>query len=225
MSLSRIGTSVVLIGCLIWPLALLAGDDKRERLTKDQELARDLEKQDKRLQAVREYTARSSGLSKEVEPLLADAAKLQQQARKTLASGQTYVAERLKSASRNLGEAVEHLANARLNLKWDDDDGRSEPPDREDGSEKDSARELERAYFRTAQLNFFARQKGAAGVSEWATLSRRLYQEGRAVFDRKEYFKARQLAKASAELSSAVEKYLQSQLPEELTPPPKVSRP
>jgi hypothetical protein len=225
MSLSRIGTSVVLIGCLIWPLALLAGDDKRERLTKDQELARDLEKQDKRLQAVREYTARSSGLSKEVEPLLADAAKLQQQARKTLASGQTYVAERLKSASRNLGEAVEHLANARLNLKWDDDDGRSEPPDREDDSEKDSARELERAYFRTAQLNFFARQKGAAGVSEWATLSRRLYQEGRAVFDRKEYFKARQLAKASAELSSAVEKYLQSQLPEELTPPPKVSRP
>ena len=218
-------TSVVLIGCLIWPLALLAGDDKRERLTKDQELARDLEKQDKRLQAVREYTARSSGLSKEVEPLLADAAKLQQQARKTLASGQTYVAERLKSASRNLGEAVEHLANARLNLKWDDDDGRSEPPDREDDSEKDSARELERAYFRTAQLNFFARQKGAAGVSEWATLSRRLYQEGRAVFDRKEYFKARQLAKASAELSSAVEKYLQSQLPEELTPPPKVSRP
>ena len=225
MSLSRIGTSVVLIGCLIWPLALLAGYDKRERLTKDQELARDLEKQNKRLQAVREYTARSSGLSKEVEPLLADAAKLQQQARKTLASGQTYVAERLKSASRNLGEAVEHLANARLNLKWDDDDGRSEPPDREDDSEKDSARELERAYFRTAQLNFFARQKGAAGVSEWATLSRRLYQEGRAVFDRKEYFKARQLAKASAELSSAVEKYLQSQLPEELTPPPKVSRP
>ena len=225
MSLSRILTSVVLIGCLIWPLALLAGDDKRERLTKEQELARDLEKQDRRLQAIREYTARSSGLSKEVEPLLADAAKLQQQARKTLASGQTYVAERLKSASRNLGEAVEHLANARLNLKWDDDDGRSEPPDREDDSEKDSARELERAYFRTAQLNFFARQKGAAGVSEWATLSRRLYQEGRAVFDRKEYFKARQLAKASAELSAAVEKYLQSQLPEELTPPPKVSRP
>ena len=225
MSLSRIRTSVVLIGCLIWPLALLAGDDKRERLTKEQELARDLEKQDRRLQAIREYTARSSGLSKEVEPLLADAAKLQQQARKMLASGQTYVAERLKSASRNLGEAVEHLANARLNLKWDDDDGRSEPPDREDDSEKDSARELERAYFRTAQLNFFARQKGAAGVSEWATLSRRLYQEGRAVFDRKEYFKARQLAKASAELSAAVEKYLQSQLPEELTPPPKVSRP
>ncbi len=225
MSLSRIRTSVVLIGCLIWPLALPAGDDKRERLTKEQELARDLDKQDRRLQAIREYTARSSGLSKEVEPLLADAAKLQQQARKTLASGQTYVAERLKSASRNLGEAVEHLANARLNLKWDDDDGRSEPPDREDDSEKDSARELERAYFRTAQLNFFARQKGAAGVSEWATLSRRLYQEGRAVFDKKEYFKARQLAKASAELSAAVEKYLQSQLPEELTPPPKVSRP
>ena len=75
MSLSRILTSVVLIGCLIWPLALLAGDDKRERLTKEQELARDLEKQDRRLQAIREYTARSSGLSKEVEPLLADAAK------------------------------------------------------------------------------------------------------------------------------------------------------
>jgi hypothetical protein len=157
--------------------------------------------------------------------LLADAAKLQQQARTALASGQSYVAERLKAASRNLGEAVEHLANARLNLKWDDDDGQSEPPDRDDDSEKDAARELERAYFRTAQLNFFARQKGAAGVSEWATLSRRLYQEGRAVFDKKEYFKTRQLAKASAELSSAVEKYLQSQLPEELTPPPKVSPP
>ena len=225
MSLSRIRTSVVLIGCLLQSVALPAGDDKRERLTKDQELARDLEKQDRRLQAVREYASRSSTLSKEVEPLLADAAKLQQQARHTLALTQTYVAERLKSASRNLAEAVEHLANARLNLKWDDDDNRSEPPDRDDHSEKDSAKELERAYFRTAQLNFFARQKGAAGVSEWATLSRRLYQEGRAVFDKKEYFKAQQLAKASAELSSAVEKYLQSQLPEELTPPPKVSRP
>jgi hypothetical protein len=225
MSSSRILTSVVLISCLVSPLALFAGDDKRKRLTKEQELARDLERQDRRLQAVREYTARSSALSKEVEPLLADAAKLQQQARKTLASGQTYVAERMKSASRNLGEAVEHLANARLNLKWDDDDGRTEDPDREDHSEKDAARELERAYFRTAQLNFFARQKGAGGVSEWATLSRRLYQEGRAVFDKQEYFKARQLAKASEELSSAVEKYLQSQLPEELPPPPKVNRP
>jgi hypothetical protein len=225
MSFSRFLISVFLINCLALPRAVLAGDDKRERLTKEQQLARDLEKQDRRLQAVREYTSRSSPLSKEVEPLLADATRLQQQARTTLASAQTYVAERLKSASRNLAEAVEHLANARLNLKWDDDDNRSEPPDRDDYSEKDSARELERAYFRTAQLNFFARQKGAAGVNEWATLSRRLYQEGRAVFDKKEYFKAQQLAKASAELSSAVEKYLQSQLPEELTPPPKVGRP
>jgi len=225
MSHLKIPIIAVLVGCLVSPLALLAGDAKRVRLTKEQELARDLEKQERRLQGIREYAARSSGLSKEVEPLLADALRLQQQARKTLASGQTYVAERLKGASKNLGEAAEHLANARLNLKWDDDDGRSEPPDRDDNSEKDSARELERAYFRTAQLNFFARQKGAAGVSEWATLSRRLYQEGRALFDKQEYFKARQLAKASAELSSAVEKYLQSQLPEELPPPPKVNRP
>jgi hypothetical protein len=225
MSHLNIPTIAVLVGCLLSPPALVAGDAKRVRLTREQELARDLDKQEKRLQGIREYAARSSGLSKEVEPLLADALRLQQQARKTLASGQTYIAERMKSASRNLGEAVEHLANARLNLKWDDDDGRSEDPDREDHSEKDAARELERAYFRTAQLNFFARQQGAAGVSQWATLSRRLYQEGRAVFDRQEYFKARQLAKASGELSSAVEKYLQSQLPEELPPPPKVNRP
>ena len=39
------------------------------------------------------------------------------------------------------------------------------------------------------------------------------------MFDKKEYFKAQQLAKASAELSSAVEKYLQSQLPEGLDSP------
>ncbi|MCI0417762.1 MAG: hypothetical protein L0387_39980 [Acidobacteria bacterium] len=223
----RILTIALLAGCLVSLLTLRADreDGKRARLTKEQELARELDKLDKRLQRVREYAALSSKLVKEVEPLLADAARLQQQARSSLASGQTYVAERLKSASRNVAEAVEHLANARLNLKWDDDDGRSENPNRDDDSEKDAARELERAYFRTAQLDFFARQKGAGGASEWVTLGRRLYQEGRAVFDKKEYFKARQLAKASSELSSAVEKYLQSQLPEELPPPPKVNRP
>ena len=112
MSHLKIPTIAVLVGCLVSPLALLAGDAKRARLTKDQELARDLDRQERRLQGIREYAARSSGLSKEVEPLLADALRLQQQARKTLASGQTYVAERLKSASKNLGEAAEHLANA-----------------------------------------------------------------------------------------------------------------
>jgi hypothetical protein len=222
-----IATIVFLAGCLGLPLSLQAERDngKRDRLTKEQQLARDLDKLEKWLQRIREYAARSSQLAKEVEPLLADTASLLQQARSTLASGQTYVAERLKSASKNVGEAVEHISNARLNLKWDDDDGRLETPDSDEHSEKDAARELERAYFRTAQLNFFARQKGAGRVSEWVTLSRRLYQEGRAVFDKKEYFQARQLAKASAELSSAVEKYLQSQLPEELPPPPKVNRP
>src|SRR5262245_27044213 len=132
MSFSRFLISIFFINWLSLPLALLSGDDKRERLTKEQQLARDLEKQDRRLHAVREYTSRSSTLTKEVEPLLADAAKLQQQARIALASAQTYVAERLKSASRNLAETVEQVANARLNLKWDDDDNRSEPPDRDD---------------------------------------------------------------------------------------------
>ena len=60
MSFSRLLISVVLTSWLASPLALLAGDDKRERLTKEQQLARDLEKQDRRLQAVREYTSRSS---------------------------------------------------------------------------------------------------------------------------------------------------------------------
>jgi hypothetical protein len=220
-------TIALLAGCLDSPLALRAerNDGKQDRLTKEQQLARELDKLENRLQRVREYAARPSQLAKEVDPVLADAVRLLQQARNSLAAGQTYVAERLKSASKNLGEVVEHVANARLNLKWDNDEDRSENLDGDDHSEKDAARALERAYFRTAQLDFFARQKGAGGVSEWVTLSRRLYQEGRAVFDKKEYFQARQLAKASAELSSAVEKYLQSQLPEDLPPPPKVNRP
>jgi hypothetical protein len=75
-----------------------------------------------------------------------------------------------------------------------------------------------------AQLDFFSRQPGAGKIVDLARLSRRLYQEGRAAYDRDEVTAARQLAVASRELSSAFEKYIQAQLPEELPPPPKMDR-
>jgi hypothetical protein len=208
--------------CLLSADPVLADNKRDARKEKDQKFFKDLEAIEKDIRTIRQYAAQSRSVAAEVAILISKAEEFKQSAQTKYEAGETYVAGRLKGSSDNLVEAAEHLANARMNTELSKEGPR--PPRREEDDEEDAAKALERAYFRTAQLDFFTRQKGAAHVHDLGSLSRRLYQEGRAAFDRKNFFVARQLAKASHELSEAIERYLQSQLSEELPLPPKVNR-
>jgi hypothetical protein len=132
------------------------------------------------------------------------------------------VADRLKESAEELLEGTERLVNARLRMRWDDGNAHPATPGQDD--RREAAKELERAYFRSAQLKFLVQRSGADSVGRLAALSRRFYQEGRAAFDREEFFVAAQLAKASRDLASAVEAYIQARLPEDLPPPPKMPK-
>jgi len=181
------------------------------------------EKLDERISQVRQLAARAPAMAEEVKPLLALAEEFRVEARQKVEAGQAYSAGRLAGASSSIAEAVEMMVGAHMKTPLRADLVR--PPRYREGSpEQEAARELGMAYFRMAQLDFFSRQPGAGKIVDLARLSRRLYQEGRAAYDRDEVTAARQLAVASRELSSAFEKYIQAQLPEELPPPPKVDR-
>lgn len=183
------------------------------------------EKLDERIAQLRQTAARSPALAEEAKPLLSLADEFRLAARKKGEAGQSYSADRLAGASWSVAEAIELLANARAKnpVRERGEQGRSHGRE-ESSPERDAARELGMAYFRIAQLDFFSRQPGAGKIVELARISRRLYQEGRAAFDRNDLAAAQQLAGASRELSSAFEKYIQAQLPEELPPPPKVDQ-
>jgi hypothetical protein len=180
------------------------------------------EKLDERISQVRQLAARAPAMAEEVKPLLALAEEFRVEARQKVEAGQAYSAGRLAGASSSIAEAIEMMVGAHMKTPLRADPVR--PRHREDSPEREAARELGMAYFRMAQLDFFSRQPGAGKIVDLARLSRRLYQEGRAAYDRDEVTAALQLAVASRELSSAFEKYIQAQLPEELPPPPKVDR-
>ncbi len=181
------------------------------------------EKLEERIGQVRQLAARSTAVSDEVKPLLLLADEFRLEARKKADGARTFSAERLAGASWSVTDAIEMIANARAKNPVRVNPGREHGRD-DSSPERDAARELGMAYFRIAQLEFFSRQPGAGRIVELARVSRRLYQEGRAAYDRNDLAAAQQLAAASRELSAAFEKYIQAQLPEELPPPPKVNQ-
>jgi hypothetical protein len=213
--------SFALAACVVGGVNLATQKERKEP-TREEKLSKEAGKLGREIDEIRSYAGRQPAALTEVSSCLDLAASLVQETADRLARGEIYVAERLLDAGEDLQDAARYLANARLKLRWDD--GKVRPPDDDDDDSRDAARELERAYFRTAQLNFLGRQAGADRMSAVAGLSRRLYQEGRAAFDRQEYFLAEQLALASRNLSSAIESYVQSLLPPDLPRPPKVPK-
>ena len=213
--------SAALVAGILTSLDVTSPKDKKEP-TKEEKLLRELDGLGRKIQETKAYAGRQPAVFQEVAPLLALAENLTQEVRQKLAGHETYVADRLVDAGEDIQDACRYLANARLRLRWHD--GRARPLREGDNDKRDAAQELERAYFRTAQLNYLGRQAGAERMSNLAGHSRRLYQEGRAAFDRQDYFLAEQLALASRNLTSAVERYIQSLLPADLPPPPKVPK-
>lgn len=215
--------SILLFALVLAPAAAFARQERHARPHTSRAVSP--EKLDERIGQLRQLAARSPGVLDEVKPLLSLAEEFRLEARKKADAGQGHSAERMAGASWSVTEAIEMLANARLKIQPRLDRERERSPRyREQSPEHDAARELATAYFRIAQLDFFSRQPGAGKIADLAPVSRRLYQEGRAAFDRNDLVVARQLATASWQLSLAVEKYIQAQLPAELPPPPKVDQ-
>jgi hypothetical protein len=105
---------------------------------------------------------------------------------------------------RRLTEALDDLLDARQ-LLAEPRQNREDKDDRED-----TARRLERAYFRVQQGDYFARLTGLAQAPEYVLRSRQLYQQARSAYDRREYRQAVRLASASSELVNVLENLAQA---------------
>jgi hypothetical protein len=105
-------------------------------------------------------------------------------------------------------EAVDDLLDAREDMQ---EDARvNTDRTKEEKSRGDSAKRLERAYFRVQQGGYFAKLAADNHTSEYIRLSRRLYQQARAAYDAREYRRANSLASASSELINVLENLAQA---------------
>lgn len=125
--------------------------------------------------------------------MLGEARRLLERSR-TLAMG-SYELHRVLEALDDLMDACDDVADA-SNRSRDDD---------QKNARQDTARRLERAYFRVQQGDYFGRLSGDDHAPGYILRSRQLYQKARSAYDRSEYGKARKLASASAELVNVLE--------------------
>ena len=113
-------------------------------------------------------------------------------------------------------EATEDLLDSREELQAAD--RREAPSAKEEKARSDTAKRLERAYFRVQQAEYFARLSGDKHASEYITFSRQLYQRARAAYDEREYHRANRLGSASRELVSVLENLAQAAVRERVPP-------
>lgn len=105
-------------------------------------------------------------------------------------------------------EAMDDLLDAREDLQAATQD---KPPANEKEKGRDStARNLERAYFRVQQADYFAKLSAGKGSPEYVSLARKFYQRARAAYDAREYWRANRLASASSELVNVLENLAQA---------------
>lgn len=129
-------------------------------------------------------------------------AELMARARKAPAG--SYVFDRLESAIDAFLDASDELES----LRFPDDDWEDE--DRENSAKQRTARELEKAYFRVKQGDYFAKQTGDRGAGDYVRLARRLYQLGRRTYDNGRYWHARRFAGSAREVIEGVEDLAQA---------------
>jgi hypothetical protein len=105
-------------------------------------------------------------------------------------------------------EAIDDLLDAREDLHAA---GRDEAGNRkEEATRDDTAKRLERAYFRVQQGDYFARLSAEKHASHYVPLARQLYQRARLAYDGREYRRANRLASASSELVNVLENLAQA---------------
>lgn len=125
----------------------------------------------------------------------------------------SYLFARLNEAMDDLLDGSEDLRDARRDRRDDDDDDEQEAQER-------TARDLEGAYFRVRQGNYFAQQSGDPHGKSYVRMAQRLYQQARAAYDAKRYRQARDLADAAREVIDALENLAQAAV--RIPDPPKL---
>jgi hypothetical protein len=168
---------------------------KKERL---EELSKDLRK----LTGTRAPSAEQTFLHERASALLVRAGQ---------AAAGSHEFDRVRRAVDDLLEASEEIFKAR------------QPPSREEKEEDDleeTARRLERTYFRIQQGDYFARLSGEPDGGAYVQHAKRLYQQSRSAYDARELRKARRLAEASSEIIGALERLAQARVP--IPEPPRI---
>lgn len=114
-------------------------------------------------------------------------------------------------------EALDDLLDARDELLAAAAQTQPSQKDSED-ERRDTAKRLERSYFRVQQGDYFARLSADEHAKEYVALSRQLYQRARAFYDTRDYRRADKLASASSELVNVLENLAQAAV-RKLEPP------
>jgi hypothetical protein len=109
----------------------------------------------------------------------------------------SYLFGRLENAIGNLLDAVEEIAESEGNA----DDG---------DTQERAAKDLERAYFRVRQGDYFARMSTERDAKAYGKTAQVLYQKGRAAYEMKQYRKARRLAEAARDVIDGLEDLAQA---------------
>jgi len=171
---------------------LRADDDQKDRHRAERRLS-SLETRAKKFTTAPDSTELSGFLQQETLRLI-------ERCRALLPSS-SYQFDRILEATDDLLDSREELQAA---------DRRQAPSEKEEKAQRDTARHLERAYFRVQQADYFARLSGDKHAPEYITFSRQLYQRARAAYDEREYHRANRLASASSELVSVLENLAQA---------------
>ncbi|MGC8792326.1 MAG: hypothetical protein ACP5U2_02920 [Bryobacteraceae bacterium] len=112
---------------------------------------------------------------------------------------EAYVFERLAKAAEDLLEASEDIEESRQSERA------AKPGDREE-----TARQLQRSYFRVQQADYFASFAQESAPASWVKHCRALYQQACSAWDAQRYRKARKLAQAASNVVGALEKLVQA---------------
>ena len=110
---------------------------------------------------------------------------------------------------RQLEDAMDDL----LDGSEDIIESREEDRDPDEDDQQDSARFLERAFFRVRQGDYFAGLSKERDGGEYVELARRLYQQARAAYDAAEYRRAERLAAAAMEVIEGLENLAEAAVP------------
>lgn len=179
-------------------LAPALGADRKKR-SAEREKVKDLNELSQRLNRL---TSRSQDLFEEQRFLHARVSELLDRAREAPAG--SYLFDRLESAMDDFLDASEELREIR---EPGEDEAKE---DRQRGAQQRTARELEKAYFRVKQGDYFGRQSKDAHAKEYVRLAGRLYQQGRLAYDSGKYWRARRFAEAAREVIDGLESLAQA---------------
>jgi hypothetical protein len=184
------GTALSTVAVLVMCAVTASGgeDDRRDR---EERALRSLEIRARRLHPPSAADEPGLFLVQETERLTRRARSL---------TRKSYEKQRVIEALDDLLDAREDLESARRRTAGDD----------REHERDDTAKRLERTYFRVQQGEYFARLSGDLHASEYVLRARQLYQKARSAYDQGEFRQSAKLASASGELVNVLENLAQA---------------